>query len=353
MEIVFAFLIAVAGLVSPFQAQSEAELQTGIALTRMGKFEEAIPHLLAARGNVRNDYAARFNLALCYVGIAQYSLAIEVLNELRSGGNSNADVLNLLSQSLIGGRRPEDALIVFRDAVRLTPKNERLYVMIAEASMDNGYYELGRAVVETGLRQLPRSARLVFEHAMLLAHLDFLDEAKQELRKVGLLAPGSDVAYIAATQKSLFEGDVREALRVAREGIRKGIRHFMLSTLYGEAVLSSGTEPGSAEFAQARAVLEQTVAERPTYGSAQIALGRLYLLEGRLDEAITHLDLAREAGPLNPAVYSYLARALRGRGDTARAEEMLAFLSKLNQDEIERLRSAPGDRKASYAATKK
>jgi tetratricopeptide (TPR) repeat protein len=350
MEIILSFLIAVAGAVSPLQAQPEAELQQGIALTRSGEFEKAIPHLLAAHGRVRDDYAARFNLALCYIATGQYASAIELLAQLRSDGHSNGDVLNLLTQSLLGSRQPEKARSVFEDAVRLTPKNEKLYVMIAEASMDFGYYELGRQVVETGLRHLPRSARLLFEHAMLLSHLDFLDDAKQQLRKVGELAPGSDVAYIAAAQRNLWEGNIREAVRASREGIGKGNRHFMLLTLFGEAVLSSGAEPNSKEFAEARVALEQAAVERPGYASAQIALGRLYLLEGRLDQAIVHLDLARELDSENPAVYSNLATALRKRGDTARAEEMLAVLTKLNLAEIERIRSAPGDRKASYAS---
>jgi predicted Zn-dependent protease len=222
--------------------------------------------------------------------------------------------------------------------------------MTVVTAMNTGYYELGRQVVETGLKQLPRSARLVFEHGMLLAYLDFLDDAKKELAKVSRLAPGTDVAYVASAQTSMFEGEVIEAIRIAREGIRKGNRHFMLLTLYGEAVLRSGTEPGGRDFREARTALEQAVAGQPGYASAQIALARFYLLEDRLDDAIKHFELARELDPQNPAVYSYLARALRKRGDTARAEEMLVVLSRLNQAESERIRSAPGDRKPGYAA---
>src|SRR5215471_17694753 len=51
----------------------EAELQTGISLTRAGNFGAAIPHFLAARGHVKDAYAAEFNLALCYVGTSQFS----------------------------------------------------------------------------------------------------------------------------------------------------------------------------------------------------------------------------------------------------------------------------------------
>ncbi|HZO86090.1 MAG TPA: tetratricopeptide repeat protein, partial [Verrucomicrobiae bacterium] len=137
-------LIALTALSTPIAIQrqdnssAEVELQKGIALTRSGKFEEAIPHFVAARGRVRDDYAVRFNLALCYTATAQYPSAIELLNELRSGGNANADVLNLLTRSLFGSRQPEKAMSAFEDAARLAPKNEKLYVQIAEASMDNG-----------------------------------------------------------------------------------------------------------------------------------------------------------------------------------------------------------------------
>jgi tetratricopeptide (TPR) repeat protein len=349
---------ALAGLAVPTYAQrgqagrgdatAEAELQKGIALTRSGKFNEAIPHFLAAQGQVRDASALSFNLALCYVGTGQYQPAIALLNELRSSGGSNANVENLLTQSLLGNGQPEEAFAAFERASRLAPENEKLYLYIVESCMSHGYYDMGLRVVEAGLKRLPRSAPLVFEHGILLAHLDFIEEAMKELQKVTKLAPGSDVAYIAAAQKSIFESDVDEAVRIAREGIRKGKQHFMLLALYGEAVMLSGVEAGSQELAEARAALEQSVALSPTYVSARMTLGKLYLIEGRMDDAIVHLNVARELDPKNSAVYANLATAYRRRGETARAEEMLAILAKLNKEEEERIRNAPGDRKAGY-----
>ncbi len=331
-------------------SSAETELQKGIALTRSGKFLEAIPLLQAIRGQVRNPYAANFNLALCYLATGQYPPAISLLNELRSNGFVNANVENLLAQSLLGNRQPEEAFAAFDRAARQTPKDEKLYIYLAESCMDNGYYDLGLKVTEAGLRNLPRSARIVFEHGMLLAQREFLDEAKQELQKVSELAPGTDVAYIAEAQRNLFEGKAAEALRIADEGIRKGKEHTMLLALYGEAAVLSGIEPGSAEFTAARSALEKVVAQRPLYASAQVSLGKLYLMEGRLDDAIEHLNAARELSPKNPTVYSNLAAAYRRKGDSARAEEVLATLAKLNQEEEERIRTAPGDRKAGYTA---
>jgi len=329
---------------------AEAELQKGIALTRSGKFNEAIPHFLAAQGQVTNAAALNFNLALCYVGTGQYEPAIKLLNDLRLSGNSNANVENLLAQSLIGNRQPEDAFAAFERAARLAPEDEKLYLYIVESCMDNGYIDMGLKVVEAGLKHLPRSGSLVFEHGILLARLDFIDNAMKELEKVPKLAPGSDVAYIAAAQKSIFESNVDEAVRIASEGIHKGKQHFMLLALYGEAVILSGADVHSQEFADAQAALEQSIGMSPNYVSARISLGKLYLMAGRLDDAIAQLNVARELDPKNSGIYSNLAAAYRRKGDTARAEEMLAVLDKLNKEEIERIRNAPGDRKAGYMA---
>src|ERR1700730_1115633 len=46
---------------------AEAELQTGIALSRRGLFRDAISHFLAARGRVSDEYAVNFYLFLCFV----------------------------------------------------------------------------------------------------------------------------------------------------------------------------------------------------------------------------------------------------------------------------------------------
>jgi tetratricopeptide (TPR) repeat protein len=332
---------------------AEAELQKGISLTQSGRFQEAIAHFLGARGQVANDYALNFNLALCYVATGQSRAAIAVLNELRKGGHENADVENLLAQALIGNHQPDEAFAAVERAARTAPKDEKLYIFVAEACQDGGYADVGLKVTELGLGHLPKSARLIFEHGMLLVQLDRMDEAKQDFQKVTELAPGSDVGYIAAVQKNLFAGNVAEALRLAREGVRKGIQHSTLLALYGEAAMEAGIGPGDAEFGDARSALERAVAKRPTYASAQISLGKLYLLEGRLDDAIAHLDAARHLDPKNAAVFSNLAAAYRKRGDAQHAEEMLAILAKLNEDQAEKLRNTPGERKPGYAAQPK
>jgi tetratricopeptide (TPR) repeat protein len=109
-----------------------------------------------------------------------------------------------------------------------------------------------------------------------------------------------------------------------------------------------GIAPGQPEFAEARNALEKAASERSNYPSAQIALGKVYLLENRLGDAVVHLEMARQLDPNNAAVYSRLADAYRRQGAFQQAQDALATLVRLNQAQADKIRYAPGDRKVSY-----
>jgi predicted Zn-dependent protease len=330
-------------------AEAEAELQTGTALTKKGSFREAIPHLLAARKLVTHEYAANFNLALCYVGTGQFTLAIEVLNGLRGTGHDGGAVENLLAQAYVGNAQPQEALASLEKAASLSPQNEKLYVFVADACMDHRDYNLGLKVVGIGLRNLPQSGLLHYEQAMFLTELDQYDEAKPQFELAAKLAAGSEIGYLATAQRNMFAGEVDGAIRSAREAVKHGYESTALLTILGEALIRSGVSPGQAEFAEAQTALEKAVTQRPNAPASQIALGSLYLATGRLEDAVAHLEIARQFEPRQPSIYANLAKAYQRHGDTQQAEQALATLEKLNQEHADRISSAPGDRKLGYA----
>jgi len=331
--------------------QPEAELERGTALTRQGRFADAIPYLLTARGRVSNEYAADFNLALCYVGTNQPTLAIPILTGLRTSGHDNVEVNNLLAQAYVGDSQKQKAFEALQRAASFAPTNEKLYIFVADACTGRQTYALGLQVAELGLKNLPNSARLHFERAMFLSLLDQFDNAKNDFELARKLAPDSEIAFLATAQKAMFEGNISEVIRTARQGIGKGHDNFMLLTLLGEALLRSGVTPGHPAFEEARQALEKAVAERPHYPSSQLSLGKLYLAENRLSDAVIHLEVARQLDPESPSVYSNLAAAYRKQGDSQKAREALAKLATLNAAQAEKIRTAPGERRASYAGS--
>jgi len=292
-----------------------------------------------------------FNLALCYVGTGKYKQAIDLLNQVRTEGRTTAEVQDLLVQAYVGDGQQGPAFAAFQDAAKMAPKDEKMYVRDSEACMDGGAYELGLKIANLGLQHLPSSGRLHFERGILLVQLDQLDDARRDLAQVVSLSPGADIAFISAAQKSLLDGNVTEAMQVAKEGIQKNHSHFMLLTIFGEAALRAGVQPGQPEFAEARDALEKAVAINPSYSSSQITLGKIYILENRIDDAIARLSAGRQLDPQNPAVYSNLAAAYRKRGDLQHEMEALAILAKLNKAQAEKIAKAPGDTRAGYGTS--
>ena len=324
---------------------SEAELRTGIELTRRGLFSEAIPHFLAAEGNVSDEYASKFNLALCYLGTAQFRQAIRILLILRNSGHSDANVENLLAQAYIGDGQREAAFEALHRAAAWAPKNEKLYLLVADACADRQDYALGLRAVDLALRHLPDSARLHYHRGYFLSMLDQFDDAKPEFDLAAALAPHADIAFLAAAQKSFLAGNLAEAIRVGRAAAFEGHDNYVSLTILGEALIRSGASPGQPDFKEAEMALSKAIAERPANASSQVALGYLLLLDNRVASAIEHLEKGRQLDPNNPSVYSRLAVAYRKLGKQQQSDAMLAALAQLNAEQAVRINSAPGERK--------
>ena len=332
-------------------SDAERELQTGIALTQQGHFSEAIPHFLAAEGHVSDGYAANFNLALCYVGTGQFARAVQVLITLKAGGHDTATVNNLLAQAYIGAEENKEAFSAFQQAVKQTPEDEKLYMLVAEECMDRQSYDLGLDVLNIGLQHLPNSPRLHYERGVFFSFENQPDPATADFDLASKLSPGSDISYMAAGQKALLQGNMPEAVRIAREGMKKGRGNYILLTIFGKAVVQSGVSPAQAEFGEAQAALEKSIDERPNYAVSQAALGELYLMAGLTDDAITHLEAARELAPDDASVYSHLAIAYRRKGDAETTKSMLARLAELNQQQAAKYKSDSPSHKAGYVSS--
>ena len=325
---------------------AEEELRTAIDLTGQGRFSEAIPHFRAADGRVAAEQTLRFDLALCYVGTSQFAEAIRTLGALKSTGYDNEQVENLLAQAYIGGGQSKEAFESLERAAAFSPKSEKLYVFVADACADRQEFALGLRVVDFGLNHIPQSARLHYERGYFLVMLDHWDQAQAEFDQAAALAPNTEIGYLAQAQKFKFAGDLTNEIRVARQAVKEGHANFLSLYILGDGLIAAGATPGQPEFVEARAALERAVQARPQSAGVQLSLGSLLLMEDQVNAAIQHLEIARTLAPGNVSVYSHLALAYRKAGNKAAATATLATLQQLNAQQAEKIRTAPGDRKA-------
>lgn len=308
---------------------AQSELQTGSDLTRQGLLQDAIPHLLAARNAGLDPYAVGVNLGICYLGTGQYQQAISVLQSLDASGLANATVENLISQAYIATGQSDTAYRAFLRAAAFNPSDEKTYDYLADACTDHLNYELGLQIVNRGLTQLPSSARLHYEKALFLSELGSFEEARPEFDRAAQLAPGSYIGYLAQVQKVLYEGDLPAADKILHQAVQSGHRDYQTLSLLGTVLLHEGVIPGQPQFAEAQAVLEESARERPDYPATQIALGKIFLMQGDAKQAVAHLEIGRRLEPENPSVYASLADAYETLGDHAKARAMRQQIGRL------------------------
>lgn len=306
-----------------------AELRTGSDLTRQGYLQQAIPHLLAAQQAGLAPYAVGVNLGICYLGTDQYPQAIAVLSSLDAAGLADATVDDLLSQAYIANNQPNDAWRAFLQAAAFDPKVEKPYDYLADACTDHQQYDLGLKIVKQGLAQLPGSARLHYEKALFLSELGSFGQAKPEFDRAAQLAHGSYIGYLAQVQKALYEGDLSSADKILHQAIQAGDRDYRTLSLLGTVLLHEGVIPGQPQFAEAQALLEESARKQPDYPSTQIALGKLYLMQGQAKQAVAHLEIGRRLQPENAAVYASLADAYEMLGDPVKARAMRRQIGRL------------------------
>jgi predicted Zn-dependent protease len=321
-------------------SEAARELKLGSSLTREGKLQEAIPHLLSARSAGASTYAAGINLGICYIGTGRYSEAIAELEALRTAETATAAVHYLLAQAYLGDGQVGRSWDSFLAASALTPKDEKLYAYMADACTDQRRFEMGLRAVDVGIGHIPGSARLHYERGLFLAQLGRLEDARPEWDRAAQLTPGSYIATLSLVQRDLYDGKISEATERVLAMVSAGNRDHQTLSLLGTVLLHAGAVPGDPNFARAQEMLEEAARSNPEYSATQIALGRIYILEERYGEAVEHLEIGRRLEPRNPAVYSNLARAYHHLGNQEKSREMNAELGRLLEQQNSRTEGA-------------
>jgi Flp pilus assembly protein TadD len=103
----------------------------------------------------------------------------------------------------------------------------------------------------------------------------------------------------------------------------------------GEALNRSGAAPGSPEEDEAINALSRSIALDANVTQSRILLAKLLARRGVLDLAVKHLSRALELDPNNVAATYQLAQVYQKKGDSVRAKQLFAKVSKAKAEDRE------------------
>jgi tetratricopeptide (TPR) repeat protein len=324
---------AAAAVFEKIPADAGASLfEAGVALGRAKAWPEAARLFGAARKSYEDAYAAGYNQTLMLVEAGDGENAIRVAREVIAEGRAPAEMWNLASRAYLAAGRVQEAYDALRQATRLEPKAPENYIDLASICVEHDNFDLGLEIVDLGLGQLPGSWKLYLQRGVLLAMKARLAEAEKEFETARTLAPGEPVPYAALGMVWMQSGQTGKAVEVLRAE-RPRSRDHVVPYIFAVALLRSGAEAASPEGTEAREALRASIRADPEFAPARAELGRLLLKRDEVDAGIAELEKAAALDPGATAALYALSQAYNRKGDRAKAQALLARVSRLNEQE--------------------
>ena len=288
-----------------------------------------------ARQTSEDPSLAGYNQTLAYVKAGDFAAAIRTANELLNQGHETAELADVAATAYLKNGQPKEAYNALRLATHLDPKNEDAYVDLCAISLDYENYALGLEIANLGLSHLPKSERLYLERGVMRAMKGEFAEAEQDFATAFKLAPQEVLPAVALGLVSMQMGRLDRAVDVLRQAVSQHADNYLAQYWFAKVLLQSGAAPGTKEGGEALAALRASVRLNPGFWHAHADLGKVLLDRGEALPAITELE---KAAALNPGATSplyLLAQAYRRQGDEARANDLVARVSKIQTEERE------------------
>jgi tetratricopeptide (TPR) repeat protein len=308
-----------------------SRFEAGMLLGSARIYSDAARQFGVARAGYKDPYAAGYNQMLMLVEAGEHERAIDVAQELFRANQRTGELYNLVSRAYIGANRIQDAYDALRTAARLEPSEEQHYLDLSLLCLDHENFDLGMEIVDVGLKYKPESGRLHVYRGVLLVMKGVVDEAEREFETARRLGPGGPAPDVALAMAWMQSGNAGRAVDLLREGTKAGAREAVVPYMLGIALMRTGIDAAAPEGAEAIAAFEAAIKLDPTLAGPRTELGKALLRRGDTQKAIEQLELAATLDPDNPAALYLLGQAHRKMGNTARAQELLARVTKLNE----------------------
>lgn len=312
-------------------SQIQALEEDGYCLMKLKKTTEAIPVFQHLSQLQPQSERARYNLAVVESASERYQDAIATLTRQGATQQQDPEALDLLAQAYeMTGDTPH-AVASLRQAIVQKPDGAKYYVDFANICLAHSSFQVGIDMLDAGLKKLPRSAALYLARGILYIQLGQYDRSEQDFANAETFDPNLEYGPAAQGLAELQQNNLTAAEATVRERLRKSPNEAFLYYLLAETLLRKGATPGSSEFAEAINAAQRAVQLQSDFPLGRDVLGRLYLQQGKLEEAIRQSRLSFEEDPTDQTALYHLITALRKGGKTGEIPPLAKKLADLRE----------------------
>jgi len=332
-------------LVKEFPDAPHGHFIVGVAHYLQQQFDDAVTDLQTCLAKAPNHAGAEFYLALAQYQRQQWEQALGAAKGLQAQHPGVKPVEMLIAELLLRTGDPKGAEKQARSTLELEPESAFLYRVLGAALIAQGDGEAGSEALEKAQEFAP-DEKLEFALGDLYLSMNELDKASTRFDAAAAAHPDERGAQVRLFYTRLRQKDFDGALGLIATLLEKQPGDPMWLNLKGAALLAKKDKAGALaiwqevvashpelvaahlnlaslyqkdeKWAEARTEYQMVLAVKPKHSVAHRQLAVLDLKEGKLDDAIGHLEQSLES-VADGQVAMALAAARLQKGDGAGA----------------------------------
>jgi tetratricopeptide (TPR) repeat protein len=330
-----------------------AQQRLGEFYLQQNRLSDGIPYLEKAQRLNPQDYNTGYDLSLAYLNSADTVKASAQLHQIIAQ-HETAELDNLLAETNERSGDYKSAATEYYRAAQLDPSEENIFDL-ASFLLQHKNYEgfLGNAatIFRYGVQKYPRSAKLMVGLGVTLYAENRYDDAVETLCAAVDLDPTDPKPF-------QFLGKVSTVSPALIPDIRKRLEKFVqlypnngpAIYYYAMSLWQRTKEEPAADLGTIETLLKQAIAADPNFYEAHYQLGILYQDQVKYPEAIQEFNQTVKLRPdFNRAHYRLVLLYTRTHQKQL-ADEHLAILKQIKQEDAEAEEVDPGDAQAKQAA---
>ena len=300
----------------------DAQLQAGTLLLAAGELNAARTRAELALQVAPDSAPAHILLGNALSGLKEPEAAIKEIEQALSLDPSYAPAWTALGAAeFLGGTR-ERAGDAFKKAVEIAPRSIEARLALANYEWARGDLASAEHTLLAALAVDPKSAAVHRTLAFFFLSTRRTADAEPHFQALAS-EPGGRLAladyYMGVGNRGRAMSVLREVETAADKADAQAAR-----------LRIAGLEFAGGRKAEAHAILDDIIREKPRNEEARITKARMLLVDGRVDEAAGHAQEAAKIAGGSPAAQYTLGLTAMARHDAAAAEQAFESVLKLN-----------------------
>ncbi len=273
-----------------------------------------------------------YTKALVQYHRAQFAQCAETLQPEISGGRGTGEIYNLLAWCYQKQNQTPNARRALEEGIRIGPSHETNYTDLTRILLASQLLPSALESAKRTTTKFPESSKAFELKGAVEAGMGQFRDAVESYSRAAQLDPSNVDSFLGLSDAQSAAGMTKEATASYEHGMRQFPKDARFPAHYASMLLRESELGNAHAKARAEQLLQSSLKLDASLFESHYELGNLELNDGRMAQAVAHLERAVKLEPNSAAAHFALSRAYRRQKRLSDAARELETYNRLKEE---------------------